>query len=257
MMNSDFSDEQLLRYSRQIMLPQFGIEAQQKLSQSHAVIIGLGGLGSPAALYLAAAGIGQLTLVDDDRVEISNLQRQVIHRTETIGETKVASARSQLMGINPDLSIRVIDKKLDASEMAGLFQQADCVLDATDNFDSRFLINKTCFQQKTPLVSAAAIRFEGQITVFDPRDSNSPCYACLYPQAGEENTTCSENGILAPVVGILGCMQALETIKVLCDVGDTLTGKLQLFDAMSMQWRALKLRKDPGCPVCSQAEITE
>jgi len=256
-MTTDFSDEQLLRYSRQIMLPQFGIDAQQKLSQSHAVIIGLGGLGSPAALYLAAAGIGQLTLVDDDVVEISNLQRQIIHRTETMGETKVASARSQLMAINPDSQIRIIDKKLDASEMAELFQHTDCVLDATDNFDSRFLINKICFQQKTPLISAAAIRFEGQITVFDPRDNNSPCYACLYPQAGEENTTCSENGILAPVVGILGCMQALETIKVLCDIGDTLTGKLQLFDAMNMQWRTLKLRKDPGCPICSQAVIAE
>ncbi len=250
-MNTDFTDEQLLRYSRQIMLPQFGVEAQQKLSRSHAVIIGIGGLGSPAALYLAAAGIGTLTLVDDDRVEISNLQRQIIHTTRSIGETKVVSAYSRLIDINPDITVNPVDKKLAPAEMQNLFQQADCVLDATDNFDSRFLINKICVAQKTPLISAAAIRFEGQISVFDPRDATSPCYACLYPHAGEESNTCSENGILAPVVGILGCMQALEAIKLLCNIGTTLCGQLLLFDALTMQWRTLTLKKDPGCPVCN------
>lgn len=256
-MNTDFTDEQLLRYSRQIMLPQFGVEAQQKLSRSHAVIIGIGGLGSPAALYLAAAGIGTLTLVDDDRVEISNLQRQIIHTTRSIGETKVASASSRLIDINPDITIHPIDKKLTPAQMEELFQQADCVLDATDNFDSRFLINKICVAQKTPLISAAAIRFEGQISVFDPRDASSPCYACLYPDIGEETTTCSENGILAPVVGILGCMQALEAIKLLCNIGTALCGQLLLFDALTMQWRTLRLKKDPGCPVCNHQVTSE
>jgi len=247
----DLNDDQLLRYSRQIMLPQFGIEAQQTLSSSHAVIIGIGGLGSPAALYLAAAGIGTLTLVDNDKVEISNLQRQIIHSTDTIGQDKVASAKAQLTAINPAVNINIINKKLDANELEELFHNADCVLDATDNFESRFLINKVCVQTKTPLISAAAIGFEGQLSVFDTRDKDNPCYACLYPDGGDENTTCSENGILAPVVGIMGCMQALETIKVLCNIGEPLIGQLQLFDAMSMQWRTLKLKKDKNCPVCS------
>ncbi len=244
-------DTQLLRYSRQIMLPQFGIKAQQTLSQSHVVIMGLGGLGSPAALYLAAAGIGQLTLVDFDKVELSNLQRQIIHTTHTIGQSKVASASTQLAAINPDINLHCISEKIDLRQLEKLFTTTDCVLDATDNFKSRFQINQACVQQKTPLVSAAAIRFEGQLGVFDSRDKDSPCYACLYPQSGEENTTCSENGILAPVVGIMGCMQALETIKLLCNIGDNSTGKLQLFDALTMQWRTLKLKKDPDCPVCS------
>ena len=255
-MNTELSDDQLLRYSRQIMLPQFGVEAQQKLSRAHAVIIGIGGLGSPAALYLAAAGIGRLTLVDDDEVEISNLQRQVIHRTDTLGEKKVDSARTQLAALNPYVKVDTVAERLTEAAMKKLLREVDCVLDATDNFDSRFLINKACIEQNTPLVSAAAIRFEGQLSVFDPRDETSPCYACLYPQSGEENTTCSENGILAPVVGMLGCMQALETIKLLCQLGETLTGQLQLFDALTMQWRTLKLKKDPNCPVCGAGNKT-
>lgn len=239
------------------MLPQFGFEAQQKLADSHAVIIGIGGLGSPAALYLAAAGIGKLTLVDNDRVELTNLQRQIIHNTHTIGTLKVDSAQAQIAVLNPDTNVEVIGRKLDNHEMKKLFQSADCVLDATDNFDSRFQINNVCVEQKTPLVSAAAIRFEGQISVFDTRDLTSPCYACLYPRAGDENTTCSENGILAPVVGILGCMQALESIKLLCGIGETLSGQLHLFDALSMQWRTLKLKKDPNCPVCHKQESSD
>ncbi len=247
----ELNDEQLLRYSRQIMLPQFGIEAQQKLSTAHALIIGIGGLGSPAALYLAAAGIGKLTLIDDDKVELSNLQRQIIHTTNTIGQNKVDSAKAQLLAINPEVRIQTINQKLNRMQLEEQIGQVDCVLDATDNFESRFLTNSVCVALRKPLVSAAAIGFEGQISVFDNRDNKTPCYACLYPEGGDENTTCSENGILAPVVGTMGCLQALETIKVICSLGETLTGKLQLFDAMTMQWRTLKLNKDPDCRVCS------
>ena len=247
-----FNDEQLLHYSRQIMLPHFGVEAQQKLHDSHVVIIGVGGLGSPAAMYLAASGIGSLTLVDFDHVDNSNLQRQIVHNTSSIGESKVSSAKKTLQAINPEVSIHCVDEKLSAVELAALVTNCDCVIDATDNFSTRFMINRVCVEQKTPLVSAAAIQYEGQISVFDLRRQDSPCYACLYPDNdAEENTNCSDNGILAPVVGILGSMQALETIKLLCDIGDTLQNRLMIFDAMSMQWRTMRLKKDEHCPVCS------
>jgi len=247
-----FNDEQLLHYSRQIMLPHFGVEAQQKLHDSHVVIIGVGGLGSPAAMYLAASGIGSLTLVDFDHVDNSNLQRQIVHNTSSIGESKVSSAKKTLQAINPEVSIHCVDEKLSADELAALVTNCDCAIDATDNFSTRFMINRVCVEQQIPLVSAAAIQYEGQISVFDLRRKDSPCYACLYPDNNaEENTNCSDNGILAPVVGILGSMQALETIKLLCDIGDTLQNRLMIFDAMSMQWRTMRLKKDEHCPVCS------
>jgi molybdopterin/thiamine biosynthesis adenylyltransferase len=247
-----FNDEQLLHYSRQIMLPHFGVEAQQKLHDSHVIIIGVGGLGSPAAMYLAASGIGSLTLVDFDHVDNSNLQRQIVHNTSSIGESKVSSAKKTLQAINPEVSIHCVDERLSAVELAALVTNCDCVIDATDNFSTRFMLNRVCVDQKTPLVSAAAIQYEGQISVFDLRRQDSPCYACLYPDNdAEENTNCSDNGILAPVVGILGSMQALETIKLLCDIGDTLQNRLMIFDAMSMQWRTMRLKKDEHCPVCS------
>ena len=244
------NDEQLLRYNRHIMLPQIGIEGQQKLDDAHVLIIGLGGLGSPAALYLATAGIGQLTLVDDDIVELSNLQRQIIHREKNIGESKVASAKSNLLAINPKIKINTIDQRLNATSLAEQIQLADVVLDASDNFDTRFSINQACVEQKTPLVSGAAIQFEGQISVFDSRDDNCPCYSCLYPDKGEDNLTCSENGILSPVVGIIGSMQALEAIKLICQIGEPLYGRLLLLDALSLQWRSMNFKKDPGCRVC-------
>jgi molybdopterin/thiamine biosynthesis adenylyltransferase len=247
------NDEQLLRYNRHIMLPQIGIEGQQKLRDAHVLIIGLGGLGSPAALYLATAGIGRLTLVDDDTVELSNLQRQIVHRTRNIGEKKVASARSNLLAINDEIDIITIDHRLDETALAQQIQLADVVLDASDNFDTRFAINRACVAQKKPLVSGAAIQFEGQISVFDSRDEHCPCYNCLYPNKGEEDLTCSGNGILAPVVGIIGSMQALETIKLICQIGQPLYGRLLLFDALSLQWRTMNLKKDPGCPVCGSA----
>lgn len=249
-------DEQLLRYNRHIMLPQVGIEGQQKLRNAHILIIGLGGLGSPAAMYLASAGVGQLTLVDDDIVELTNLQRQIVHRSRNIGEKKVESARTNLLEINPDINITVIAERLDEKSLHQQVKLADVVLDASDNFATRFSINKACVKQKKPLVSGAAIRFEGQVSVFDARNNDSPCYSCLYPTTGEDNETCSENGILAPVVGIIGSIQALEAIKIICNIGQPLIGKLLLLDALSLQWRTMNFKKDPACPVCSQATST-
>lgn len=249
----NFTDEQLLHYSRQIMLPHFGIEGQQQLQDAHVVIIGIGGLGSPAALYLAAAGVGTLTLVDFDTVDNSNLQRQVIHNTSSIGESKVSSAKNTLHALNPETSIHCIDKQLNLHQLKSLIADVSCVIDATDNFSTRFLINHACVAQHVALVSAAAIQFEGQISVFDLRRKDSPCYACLYTEGGEENTNCSDNGILAPVVGILGSMQALEAIKLICNIGETLQNRLLIFDALALQWRTIKLNKDPDCPVCKSS----
>lgn len=248
-----FNDEQLLHYSRQIMLPHFGIEGQQLLNNAHVVIMGLGGLGSPASMYLAASGVGRLTLVDFDTVDNSNLQRQIVHNTESIGQSKVSSAKNNLDKINPEITVHCINKKLTQDELAAQISNASCVIDATDNFAARFLINRACVAQQTPLVSAAAIQYEGQISVFDLRQQDSACYSCLYTEDGsdDENTNCSDNGILAPVVGILGSMQALEAIKLISNIGDTLKNRLLIFDALALQWRTMKLNKDPNCPVCS------
>ena len=248
----NFNDEQLLHYSRQIMLPKFGIEGQQQLLKAHVVIMGVGGLGSPVAMYLAAAGVGTLTLVDFDTVDHSNLQRQIIHNIDSIGDSKVSSAENTLRKINPEVNIHCIDKQLNQDELEALIDGSSCVIDATDNFDTRFLINRACFSQQVALVSAAAIQYEGQISVFDFTQDDSACYACLYAEGGEENTNCSDNGILAPVVGILGSMQALEAIKLICNIGDTLKNRLLIFDALALQWRTMKLKKDADCPVCSR-----
>ncbi len=248
----NLNDEQLLHYSRQIMLPHFGIEGQQQLHDAHVVIVGIGGLGSPAALYLASSGVGTLTLVDFDTVDDSNLQRQIIHHSNNIGTSKVISAKETLLAINPEITIHCVDKKLSQNEFKALISTVDCVIDATDNFATRFLINNACVLQKTALISAAAIQYEGQISVFDLREENSPCYACLYSESdAEENTNCSDNGILAPVVGILGSMQALEAIKLICNIGETLQRRLLIFDALSLQWRTIKLNKDPNCSTCN------
>ena len=247
----NFNDEQLLHYSRQIMLPHFGIEGQQLLQDAHVVVMGVGGLGSPAAMYLAASGIGTLTLVDFDVVDNSNLQRQIVHNTNSIGESKVESAKKTLLALNPETTIHCIDKQLTLDELESQLSGISCVIDATDNFASRFLINRACVSSRTPLVSAAAIQYEGQISVFDLREPESACYACLYSEGGEENTNCSDNGILAPVVGILGSMQALETIKLICNIGETLHDRLLIFDALALQWRTMKLNRDPNCPVCN------
>lgn len=242
-------DEQLLRYSRQIMLPQLDVAGQQKLLDSTALIMGVGGLGSPVALYLAAAGVGHLILVDFDDVELSNLQRQVLHSSNDIGKSKTASARETLADLNPEIKITTVNNKLDTDDLIHYCEQVDIVIDGTDNFATRFMVNEACVQTNTPLVSGAAIRMEGQVSVF-MNDGNSPCYRCLYREEGEEELRCSENGVLAPLVGVIGSLQAVEAIKVLTGVGETLNGRLLLMDALHMEMRTLKLKKDPACPVC-------
>ncbi len=245
------NDNQLLRYSRQIMLPDVDIEGQEKLLAARVLIIGLGGLGSPVAMYLAAAGVGHLLLADFDRVDLSNLQRQIAHTTDRIGETKVESAAQTLRALNPEVHIRCITQALDADALKHYVAQADVVVDCCDNFTTRFAVNAACVAAKVPLVSGAAIRLEGQVAVFDNRQPESPCYSCLYDEESEENTTCAANGVLSPLVGIIGSMQALEAIKLIVGFGKTLAGKLLVFDARYSQWRELKLPKDKRCSCCS------
>jgi len=246
-------DTQLLRYSRQIMLPRFDVEGQQKLLESTALIIGLGGLGSASAMYLAAAGIGHLVLVDFDQVELSNLQRQIVHHTDDIDRAKVESARDTLHRLNPDVTCTLLDHRLQGAELHQQVAAADVVVDGSDNFETRFAVNDACVAARTPLVSGAAIRMEGQVTVF-LNDGSGPCYRCLYRDEGELDNRCSENGVLAPVVGIIGSIQATEAIKLLAGMGETLHGRLLLLDALHMEWRTLKLKKDPGCTGCGQPE---
>ena len=242
-------DNQLLRYSRQIMLPQFDVAGQEKLLASTALIIGMGGLGSPAAMYLAAAGVGHLILVDFDAVELSNLQRQILHHTEDIGRLKVESGRDALQKLNPDVQLTTVNHRLEGTELQDWIAKADVVLDGSDNFATRFAINDACVASHTPLVSGAAIRMEGQVSVY-LNDGSGPCYRCLYKDEGELDMRCSENGVLAPVVGIIGSIQATEAIKVLTGMGETLHGRLLLLDAQHMEWRTLRLKKDPACLVC-------
>ncbi len=234
------------------MLPEIDVAGQQRLCDSQILIIGLGGLGSPAALYLAAAGVGTLVLCDDDEVELSNLQRQIAHTTKSIGTNKAESAQQGIEAINPNVKTRAITHRLAADELSEEVASANMVLDCTDNFATRYLINQICWQKRTPLVSGAAIRWEGQVTVFDANDATSPCYSCLYPNAGSEDLSCAENGVIAPLVGIIGTCQALEAIKMLTDVGETLIGHVLYFDAKYMQWRKLTLTKNVSCPVCSK-----
>lgn len=246
------NDNQLLRYSRQIMLPNFDIDGQQKLLDAHVLIMGLGGLGSPVAMYLAAAGVGKLTLVDFDFVDLSNLQRQIIHNTETLSQPKVESAAAAIVKLNPEVETVCINQKLDEQELLDLLSNVTLLVDATDNFATRFMINRACYVSRTPLVSGAAIRMEGQVSVFDFTNPKSPCYRCLYDEDGDEDNTCSENGVMAPMVGIIGSIQAMEAIKLISHYGETLTGKLLITDAMFQDWRTMKLKKAPNCPVCGK-----
>jgi molybdopterin/thiamine biosynthesis adenylyltransferase len=246
------NDNQLLRYSRQIMLPGVDIEGQQSLLNASVLIIGMGGLGSPVAMYLAAAGVGHLILVDDDEVELSNLQRQIVHQQHNIGQAKVVSASQTLLGLNPDVRLTLIQQRVDRELLDHLLTDTiNVVVDASDNFSTRFLINRACVKYKVPLVSGAAIRLEGQVAVFDARRDHSPCYQCLYRAGEDEQMSCARNGVLAPVVGVIGTMQALETIKLLTGLGEDLCGKLLLFDASRSHWRELRLPRDPACEVCS------
>ena len=243
-------DEQLLRYSRQIMLPQLDVAGQQKLIDATVLIVGMGGLGCPAAMYLAAAGVGHLIIADDDVVELTNLQRQVAHSQSMIGEPKVISAQQALLGLNPDLKITALQKRLEGTELSEAVGQADLVVDACDNFTTRFAINCACIEHGKPLVSGAAIRMEGQVAVFDSRNPGSPCYQCLYSQGDDDDASCSENGVMAPLVGIIGAVQAMEAIKLLSGIGESLIGRLLLLDASTLQWREMRLPRDSDCEAC-------
>lgn len=249
------NDDQLLRYSRHILLPQIDIRGQQKLLEAHVMVIGLGGLGAPVSMYLAASGVGKLTLVDDDEVELSNLQRQIVHGQKDIGRRKVQSAADRLHDLNPEVNLQLISERLDKNALLAKTQDVDVLVDCSDNFATRFLLNEVSQQQSIPLVSGAAIRFEGQVTVFDPRQHGLPCYRCLYEDKGELEQSCSESGILAPILAMIGGVQAVETVKLLVDIGDSLAGRLLLLDAISMSWREIKMKQDPDCPVCAVNQV--
>ena len=246
------NDQQLLRYSRQIMLPQVDIDGQQKLLAAKVLIVGAGGLGSPASIYLAAAGIGQMTIYDNDEVDLSNLQRQIAHHTNDIGSDKVISTQDTLKKLNPDVKVIAVKQKLEGELLKKEVENADIVLDCCDNFSTRFAVNSACVENKTPLVSGAAIRFEGQIAVFTPGSNESPCYNCLYSDTGEEMINCASNGVIAPITGIVGSIQAMEAMKLIMGIGKTLTGRLLLLDGLSMQWNEMKLRKNAMCPTCKK-----
>lgn len=246
------NDEQLLRYSRQILLPQVDIDGQQRLMQSRALIIGIGGLGSPAAMYLAAAGVGTLVLCDDDHIDLSNLQRQIAHHSDEIGEAKVHAARRTLQRLNPEVTVIPIPRRLRAEELIDEAGRSHVVLDCSDNFRTRFQVNSACVAARTPLVSGAVIRFEGQVAVFDVRSEQSPCYHCLFPNSQHDaGETCAFNGVAAPAPGIIGSIQALEAFKLLLGIGKSLNGRLLLLDALTMEWNSVILRKNPHCPTCS------
>jgi adenylyltransferase/sulfurtransferase len=244
------NDNQLLRYSRQIMLPQIDIEGQQKLLAAKVLIVGAGGLGSPAAIYLAAAGVGTLTIYDDDVVDLSNLQRQIAHHTPDIGLDKVISSRETLNKLNPDVNVITVKQRLAGEQLDEEVKKADVVLDCSDNFMTRFAINAACVTHQTPLVSGAAIRFEGQVSVFTSGKNDSPCYNCLYQSDGEELQNCATNGVIAPITGIVGSIQALEAMKLIVGKGDTLTGRLLLIDGLGMEFNTMKFKKNTDCPTC-------
>ncbi len=249
----NFNDDELLRYSRQIMLPQIEITGQQKIHQSKVLLFGAGGLGSPIAMYLAASGVGELTIVDPDSVELTNLQRQILHSTEDLNKDKVISAKQTLADLNPQSNVRAIKDILTGELLEQEVSRADVVVDATDNFQSRFSINSACVKCKTALVTGAAIRFEGQVSVFDMQ-AESACYQCLFPASGttsELEERCAETGVLGSVTGLIGSIQATEVIKLLVNIGQTLSNRLLLIDALNMEWHSVKIKKDPKCAACS------
>ena len=241
-----------LRYSRHLALPDFGAAAQQRLAQASVLVVGLGGLGSPAALYLASAGVGRLLLNDFDRVDLSNLQRQVLYRGMDVGKPKTATASEALAALNPACVLEQLEGRLDPAALADAISHCDLVLDGSDNFGTRFAVNQACVTAGKPLVSGAALRYAGQLSVFDPRDASSPCYACLYPEGGEELEDCRQNGVLAPLTGVIGSLMAVEALKLLTGVGAPLVGRLLRYDALSGEMRYTNLKRDPGCPVCSR-----
>jgi molybdopterin/thiamine biosynthesis adenylyltransferase len=245
------NDDQLLRYSRHILLDELDIAGQQRLLDSHALVIGAGGLGSPVALYLATSGVGTLTIVDHDSVDLTNLQRQIAHDLSRVGQPKAVSAARSIAAINPDVRVHALTERADARRLDTLVAAADVVLDCSDNFATRHAVNAACVAHRKPLVSGAAIGFDGQISVYDTRDDTAPCYACLFPpDAAFEEVACSTMGVLAPLVGIIGSMQAAEALKLLAGIGSSLAGRLQMLDARTMEWNEVRLSRQAGCPVC-------
>ncbi len=249
-------ERQRERYSRHLLLPPIGEAGQARLLASRVFILGAGGLGSPVTMYLAASGVGHLAIADFDHVDLSNLQRQIIHRTADLGQDKTASARATIAALNPDVQVTTLNWAPDDDELDEQVGLADVVVDACDNFETRFTLNRLCVRNATPLVSAAAVRFEGQVSVFDPRDPASPCYRCLYSDDSNEGEACSQVGVLAPLLGVIGSVQAVETLKLIVGMGESLAGRVMMLDALAMEWRTLKLRKDPHCPVCAPASRT-
>ncbi len=246
------NDEQLLRYSRHILLPEIGIEGQEKLRAAHALVIGAGGLGSPASMYLASGGVGRITLADGDSVDLTNLQRQILHTTVAVGRAKAYSGKDTLAQLNPEIEIVAIPERLEGERLAQLVASADVVLDCCDNFATRHAVNRACVRYRKPLVSGAAVRFDGQVSVYDLRQPAAPCYNCLFPEDSEaEETRCAVMGVFAPLTGIIGTVQAAEALKLLCGVGDSLNGRLLLLDGLAMDWRSVRLSKDPACKVCA------
>jgi molybdopterin/thiamine biosynthesis adenylyltransferase len=246
------NDDQLLRYSRHILLPEVGIEGQERLLKSRALVIGAGGLGSPVALYLASAGVGEIRLCDNDNVDLTNLQRQIVHRSDAIGQRKVDSARATLAAINAEARVIPIAERVAGERLEELVAAADVVIDGCDNFITRHAVNRACVRSGKPLVSGAAVRFDGQVSVFDMRDATSPCYHCLFPETGEnEDMRCAVMGVFAPLVGVIGSVQAAEALKILAQCGEPLVGRLLLVDALTMQMRTVTFQKDPACPVCA------
>jgi molybdopterin/thiamine biosynthesis adenylyltransferase len=247
-------DHQLLRYSRHILLDELGIEGQQRLLASHALVIGAGGLGSPVALYLGSAGVGTITVIDHDTVDLTNLQRQIAHNLSRVGQPKAMSAAQSVHAINPDVKVVAIHERADATRLNALVAAADVVVDCSDNFATRHAVNRACVAHRKPLVSGAAIGFDGQISVYDIRTAGSPCYACLFPpDAAFEEVRCATMGVFAPLVGIIGTMQAAETLKLLAGIGSSLAGRLQMLDARTMEWNEIRLARQPHCPVCGTA----
>jgi len=249
-------DRQRLRYSRHLLLNEFGEEAQERLLAAHALVIGAGGLGSAALLYLAASGIGHITVCDGDKVDLTNLQRQVVHRNDSIGKPKAASAASTLAAINPEIRVEALDERAGPDRLMALVRAADVVLDCSDNFATRHALNRACVAHRKPLVSGAGLRFDGQIAVFDLRREDAPCYHCLFAEdARAEEERCATMGVFAPLVGIIGTFQALEAIKLVAGVGETLAGRLMLFDALGSRWHEVRLARDPHCEVCGAARV--
>jgi adenylyltransferase/sulfurtransferase len=244
-------DEQLLRYSRHLLLNEIGVEGQEHILKARVLVIGAGGLGSPAALYLASAGIGHLTLADGDTVDLTNLQRQILHTQQRVGQQKAISGKAALAEINPAVQVEAVTERLSGDALVAAVAAADVVLDCCDNFATRHAVNRACVRHRTPLVSGAAIRFDGQLSVFDPRREDSPCYHCLFPEGDDvEEVRCAVMGVFAPLTGIIGAMQAAEALKLVAQCGEPAVGRLLLLDGLSMEWRSVRFKRDPGCAVC-------